>query len=174
MLNQYVLKTSIACLVISLIAGCASAPERSSPKSSSKAQLSVPAKPSSKQHTVNYHRLQAQYQHWKGTPYSMGGLNKKGIDCSGFVYVTFRDVFGMEVPRSTEGLAEEGTPVTRQQLHVGDLVFFKTGFSKHHVGIYIGDQQFIHASTSRGVMKSSLSNPYWTQHYWKSARILSN
>jgi len=104
----------------------------------------------------------------------MGGLNKYGIDCSGFVYVTFRDAFGITLPRSTEGLAREGTPIKRQSLAVGDLVFFITGRSKHHVGIYIGNKQFIHASTSNGVMKSSLSNPYWIEHYWKSSRLLEN
>jgi cell wall-associated NlpC family hydrolase len=55
---------------------------------------------------------------------------------------------------------------------VGDLVFFKTGLAKRHVGIYIGKGQFIHASTSRGVTRSRLNSPYWSKHYWKSVRVL--
>ena len=101
----------------------------------------------------------------------MGGLNRNGIDCSGFVHVTFRDVFKKDLPRSTELLAKVGKPVPTDALKVGDLVFFKTGFKDRHVGIYTGGGQFIHASKSRGVMESSLNNPYWTKHYWKATRV---
>jgi probable lipoprotein NlpC len=126
------------------------------------------------QHPEIYRKLTQHFSRWKGTPYQMGGMDKSGIDCSGFVYVTFRDALGIRVPRTTESLATYATTINRQSLKTGDLVFFITGRSKQHVGIYIGHKQFIHASTSSGVMKSSLNNPYWTKHYWKSARILNN
>ena len=174
MMYRYILKSGIACLTVSLMVGCASSPDRQSTTSQNKYHFSTPTKPYSKQHSATYHRLHAQYQRWKGTPYSLGGLNKKGIDCSGFVHVTFRDAFGLKIPRTTEALAEKGKSIPKQQLNIGDLVFFKTGIAKRHVGIYIGNQQFIHASTSRGVMKSRLTNPYWSQHYWKSTRLLAN
>lgn len=118
-------------------------------------------------------RLQHYYLSWKGVPYKSGGNDKRGIDCSGFVHQTFKNALGLVVPRSTRSLEKTGTPIQARQLSAGDLVFFKTGFAKHHVGIYVGSGQFIHASTSKGVMKSKLNSPYWSKHYWKATRVLS-
>jgi len=160
--------------VMVLMVGCASTPHQSARHSSSYTSQYSKNTSDDQQHSAIFHKLTHQYNRWKGTPYRMGGLNKRGIDCSGFVYVTFRDAFGINLPRSTEDLARKGTPVKRQSLAVGDVVFFITGRSKRHVGIYIGNKQFIHASTSNGVMKSSLNNPYWIEHYWKSSRFLEN
>src|SRR5262249_52790122 len=72
-------------------------------------------------------KLYAQYGEWKGTKYQVGGLTKGGIDCSGFVYVTYRAQFGMVLPRSTESQAELGKSLSKSELRSGDLVFFKTG-----------------------------------------------
>ncbi|MCI0504903.1 MAG: NlpC/P60 family protein [Gammaproteobacteria bacterium] len=166
------LLTVFICLTLAAMAGCAGSPKKQQATVSSytsKPQSTVQHKPG-----TTYASLNQQYNRWKGTPYELGGLNKNGIDCSGFVHVAFREAFGMQLPRSTEGLAESGRTIAKHELAVGDLVFFKTGFRKHHVGIYMGKEQFIHASTSSGVMKSSLNNPYWLQHYWKSTRLLSN
>ncbi len=116
--------------------------------------------------------LTAQLSEWKGTRYRMGGLSRSGIDCSGFVYLTFKQRFGMSVPRTTKALARHGRKVRRDRLRAGDLVFFRTGFRKRHVGIYMGDNGFIHASTSNGVMRSSLDNPYWDSNYWQARRVL--
>jgi len=115
--------------------------------------------------------LSKHYSAWKNTPYKLGGLSKTGIDCSGFVHVTFRDIFNKKTPRSTERLAKSGKAVTKKSLKFGDLVFFRTGRRQRHVGIYINNGKFIHASTSRGVMQSSLNSTYWSQHYWKAQRI---
>ena len=161
------------CITLTALVGCAGTPKQQH-SSVSNANKAKPPQHLDKQQTSVYKSLNTQYSRWKGTPYALGGLNKTGIDCSGFVHVTFRDVFGMKLPRTTEDLADTGKNITKHQLNIGDLVFFKTGFSKRHVGIYVGNQQFIHASTSKGVMKSNLTNPYWSQHYWKSTRLLSN
>ncbi|MGB5325969.1 MAG: NlpC/P60 family protein [Pseudomonadales bacterium] len=107
-------------------------------------------------------QLEAHFRQWQGTPYRFGGGNREGIDCSGFVYVTFRDVFGVAMPRTTRQLAVRGMPVSKKQLAVGDLLFFKTGQRQSHVGIYMGEGKFIHASTSRGVMASSIHSAYWS------------
>ncbi|KAA9001406.1 endopeptidase [Affinibrenneria salicis] len=117
--------------------------------------------------------LNDQLRQWRGTPYRYGGLNRRGVDCSGFVYLTYRDRFGMQLPRSTEAQTEIGTRISRDELLPGDLVFFKTGSGENglHVGIYDTDDQFIHASTSRGVMRSSLDNVYWKRAYWQARRI---
>lgn len=115
--------------------------------------------------------LHSHYQNWRGTPYRMGGTSKSGIDCSGFVQLTFAQRLGLLVPRTTELLANTGTTVSSSDLRPGDLVFFKTAFKTRHVGIYMGDQHFLHASTSRGVITSSLNNPYWQDAFWKAQRL---
>ena len=115
--------------------------------------------------------LQQQYLQLRGTPYRIGGLDRRGIDCSGFVYRTFEELYDLRLPRTTEEQVELGEKVRRERLQVADLVFFKTGWRTRHVGIYIGEGQFLHASTSRGVVISSLDNPYWKRHYWTSRRL---
>jgi cell wall-associated NlpC family hydrolase len=165
--------TIIIGLLAGLLTGCGSLPtHRQTLNTAHRAEKPVTF--SNQQQADLYKRLERQYRNWKGTPYRLGGMTRNGIDCSGFVHVAFRDGLGMRIPRTTQTLASRGYPISKKQLKVGDLVFFKTGFGKHHVGIYIGNQQFIHASTSSGVMKSRLDNPYWSDHYWKSVRLIRN
>jgi len=116
-------------------------------------------------------KLYAQYGQWKGTKYEVGGSSKKGIDCSGFVYVTFKSKLGVVLPRSTELQADAGKNVDKGHLRTGDLVFFKTGMFDRHVGIYLERGRFLHASTSLGVTISRLEEDYWRSAYWKAKRI---
>lgn len=116
-------------------------------------------------------RLYAQLREWRGVRYREGGMSKRGVDCSGFVHLTFRERLGLNIPRSTELLQKAGHRISRKALRAGDLVFFKTGISKHHVGIYVENGKFIHASSSRGVMMSNMHNVYWARHYWKAERL---
>ncbi|WP_289465655.1 NlpC/P60 family protein, partial [Klebsiella pneumoniae] len=90
----------------------------------------------------------------------LGGSTKKGIDCSAFVQRTFREQFGLELPRSTSEQQDTGKSVSRSKLRTGDLVLFRAGSTGRHVGIYIGNNQFVHASTSSGVMISNMNEPY--------------
>ena len=101
------------------------------------------------------------------------GMSRGGVDCSGFVLMTFRDKFDLQLPRETRMQAKIGTEIDKDELLPGDLVFFKTGSGESglHVGIYDTDNQFIHASTSRGVMRSSLDNVYWRKNFWQARRI---
>lgn len=115
--------------------------------------------------------LYAQFENWQGVPYQLGGLSKGGIDCSGFVYLTYKNHFGIELPRTTGQQAKTGQPVKGDVFQAGDLVFFKTGILVKHVGIYVENGEFLHASTANGVMLSRLSDPYWSSHYWKTVRI---
>ncbi len=170
-MNNRLPLTLFTCLAIAVLTGCAGTPKSTPSKASTTRSHASSAV--HKQSAV-YQRLHQQYSRWKGTPYRLGGLNKNGIDCSGFVHVTFREAFGLQLPRTTEDLADSGQRIDKRKLAVGDLVFFKTGITKRHVGIYMGDEKFIHASTSRGVMQSSLRNPYWSRNYWKSTRLLAN
>ncbi len=118
-------------------------------------------------------QLNEQLTHWRGTPYRYGGLSRGGVDCSGFVYLTFRDQFAMQLPRSTIDQTDIGTRIDKSDLLPGDLVFFKTGSGENglHVGIYDTDNTFIHASTSQGVIRSSLENVYWRKVFWQARRI---
>ena len=167
-------KIALLSFLVLFMLGCSSTPQRQSELFISKINVPAPSKPVSKTEATVYRSLNKQYKNWKGTPYELGGMNKSGIDCSGFVHVAFRDAFGMKVPRTTKALSSKGNRINVRQLKIGDLVFFKTGRTKRHVGIYVGNQHFIHASTSKGVMKSNLTNPYWQKHYWKSTRLLTN
>lgn len=127
---------------------------------------------STKQNTV-IANLQKQHQRWKGTRYRLGGTTRSGVDCSGFTQVTYRDLFGITLPRMTTDQAKVGKKVSKNSLKAGDLVFFKTGRGPNgkHVGIYVKDGQFLHASSKAGVTYSSLSNPYWAKVYWQARRM---
>ncbi|BCH44062.1 TPA: C40 family peptidase [Klebsiella quasipneumoniae] len=117
--------------------------------------------------------LNEQLRSWRGAPYRYGGMTPRGVDCSGFVVRTFRDKFALQLPRETREQAEIGTRIDKRDLLPGDLVFFKTGSGESglHVGIYDTDNQFIHASTSQGVTRSSLDNVYWNKKFWQARRI---
>jgi len=116
-------------------------------------------------------KLYAQYAQWKGTKYKLGGLNRNGIDCSGFVFITFKSKLGIVLPRTTNLQVATGKDIERNQLQAGDLVFFKTGRFFRHVGIYLEHGKFLHASTRLGVTISKLDNVYWKSKYWKAKRI---
>lgn len=116
--------------------------------------------------------LTYQYFQYEGVPYKWGGNDKGGLDCSGLVKITYQELFGLNLPRTTRKLIHEGLRVSASYLIAGDLVFFKTKPNTNHVGIYMGDGTFMHVSSSKGVMKSRLDNPYWQKHYWQSRRYL--
>ena len=122
--------------------------------------------------TVVRQALLEQHQRWAGTPYRIGGTTDRGIDCSALVRNVFRDSFDVEFPRSTQDQVHEGRPIDRQELQAGDLVFFRPPGRYNHVGIYVGNGYFLHASTSKGVIISSLDNSYWQRYYWQSRRAL--
>jgi cell wall-associated NlpC family hydrolase len=154
-------------LLFSLLVGCGGGPERTD-----SGAVYYGAERVNLANTRRVRQLlNAQLREWHGVRYREGGLSKRGVDCSGFVYLTYLQRFGIRLPRTTGGQAAIGTPVSRNQLRPGDLVFFKTAWKTRHVGIYYGNRQFIHASTSNGVMASSLDNPYWSRAYWKAVRV---
>jgi len=117
------------------------------------------------------HALLQQYKVWKHVRYQLGGDSKRGIDCSGFTQITFKSQFNIELPHNTIAQAKKGKQISKKKLQIGDLVFFKTGRNVRHVGVYLGKQEFLHASTSKGVIISKLSNAYWSHRYWKAVRI---
>ncbi len=119
-------------------------------------------------------RILEQYAGWKGVRYRLGGNTKRGIDCSAFVQTTFREQFSMNLPRSTSELRNLGKKIQRTKLRPGDLVLFRAGSTGRHVGIYLGNDKFVHASTRIGVTISSLNEDYWNKRYRDSRRVLSS
>ena len=115
---------------------------------------------------------------YEGTPYLFAGVSKKGMDCSGLVFCSFQDAFGISVPRTSDAIYSWTTKISREEMQRGDLVFFATTGDPQkvsHVGIYAGDGRFIHSASdgpSTGVIYSSLSESYWARCYFGSGRAL--
>jgi len=108
------------------------------------------------------------------TPYKYGGVTKKGIDCSAFTQQVYRKSIGVNLPRTARGQYRVGQIIGKKsKLKFGDLIYFDTqkGVYPGHVGIYIGDSLFAHASSSQGVTISSLSNSYYKSHYIGAKRV---
>ncbi|WP_154650803.1 C40 family peptidase [Reinekea blandensis] len=160
----------IAPAMLCLLSGCAGFQSldamNGSPATLTTATMTTPTSAPSK------NGLDKVYAQYRGTPYRYGGTDANGFDCSGFIKVAYNEAFGMSLPRTTEQLAVNGQPIRRDQLSVGDLVFFRTSAKQLHAGIYTGQGRFIHASTSKGVIESSLDNQYWRQRYFKARRYL--
>lgn len=112
----------------------------------------------------------AQYLH---TPYVWGGTSPRGFDCSGFVQYVFRQ-YGYNLPRTAADQAAAGKKVSKKDLKPGDLVYFASGGSIDHIGIYVGNGKFIHSSSPRsgGVIYTSLSESYYAARYAGATRIL--
>lgn len=109
-----------------------------------------------------------------GVPYVYGGDDPRGFDCSGLVRQVFRDELGLLLPRTAEDIARVAQRVTSSDLQPGDLVFFNTrGRPFSHVGIYIGDRQFVHAPASRGQVRiETLDAHYWKRRFNGARRLV--
>ncbi len=107
-----------------------------------------------------------------GVPYLWGGTTPKGFDCSGYVQYVF-NAHGISLPRTSRQQYTAGYAVSKSNLQPGDLVFFNTsGSGVSHVGLYMGDGQFIHSSSSRGVVIANLNSSYWSNLYLGARRVL--
>ena len=107
-----------------------------------------------------------------GTKYKYGGTTTSGFDCSGFTRYVFLKL-GLELPRSSKEQFHVGVKVSKEELRPGDLVFFNTsGKGVSHVGIYVGNGKFAHASTSKGVVYTSMNDKYYSQRYLGARRVM--
>lgn len=116
--------------------------------------------------------LDLAFKDWKGVPYVLGGTGYNGVDCSSFMQIVFADYFEIELPRNTREQMKEGSSVKKNKIRLGDIIFFKTGRDSYHVGVMINNEQFLHASTSSGVMISGIQERYWANAYLTTRRIL--
>jgi lipoprotein Spr len=109
---------------------------------------------------------------WLGSPYRYGQCSKDGTDCSGFTKSIYNEVFNASLARSSSSIYSQCKPVKKDKLQHGDLVFFKIGRSGiSHVGVYLGYNYFIHASTQSGVIISSLEEAYYNKYYYSGGRL---
>lgn len=161
-------KSIIAAATLFFIWGCASTPEH--PAGTEYAVI-APHPFDLRDEEAVLERLRNQYREWKSVKYKLGGRTKGGIDCSAFVHLTYLSQFGIRLPKTTAYQSKVGYRISQKRLSAGDLVFFRTGFSWRHVGIFLEDRKFLHVSTKKGVTISSLDDTYWSKKYWKSVRI---
>jgi probable lipoprotein NlpC len=112
---------------------------------------------------------------YQGTPYLVGGIDKRGFDCSGFVYRVYYEALGASLPRTAIAQYTFREPIDVSKLQPGDLLFFNTTGTISHVGIYEGEDRFVHAASDgprRGVIESSLSESYWAKTFVAAGRIV--
>ena len=111
-----------------------------------------------------------------GVPYVFGGTTPKGFDCSGFIRYVLGKV-GIDLPRTSSDQYKTGKSVSKADLQPGDLVFFEKTYNKAgvtHSGIYIGNNNFISATSSKGIKIDSLSSTYWGPKYYGAKRVIEN
>jgi len=108
---------------------------------------------------------------WYGAPYRLGGTTKKGVDCSAFSQFLFASVYGLSIPRTAKEQYNLTSRISRTQLNEGDLIFFNTRGGISHVGVYLQNNKFVHASTSGGVMISDIFDEYWAKKFVGVGRL---
>jgi len=127
-----------------------------------------------RQSAENIRNLYTDIRQYLGIRYRFGGQTPAGFDCSGFVRFMFGKVFDMQLPRSSREMSALGSKVARSELKPGDLVFFQTrGKRINHVGIFVGNDTFVHSSLSKGITRDNLSQRYYDLRFAGAVRVLN-
>ncbi|HRS53298.1 MAG TPA: NlpC/P60 family protein [Bacteroidales bacterium] len=112
---------------------------------------------------------------WLGVPYKYAGNTKNGTDCSGFTQAVYLKVYGISLYRNSYEQLKNIKPINKTNLQAGDLIFFTDSNNKvSHVGIYISDNKFIHASTQKGVIINDLNEAYYKKRFYMAGRVINN
>lgn len=123
-------------------------------------------------HDLQSNRLYAFSNDWYGTPYKYGGCDRRGVDCSCFVNILYQSVYAISLARSAAEMFKACESLKGDNINEGDLVFFKIGGNAiTHVGVYLKNRQFIHASTSRGVIVNSLDEAYYKKYFYCAGKV---
>ena len=110
---------------------------------------------------------------WMGVPHRDGGMDKRGVDCSGFTSLLARDIYNLSLPRVAAQMADRVKRKYEDELKEGDLVFFDFNGRKFtHVGVYLANNKFVHASTSKGVIISDLKDPWYYKYFSRAGSII--
>ena len=118
-------------------------------------------------------KMMREISKFMGVPYQHGGASSKGVDCSAYTMIVYKNALGRDLPRSAHTQFSQGKAISFENLKFGDLIFFNTtGESASHVGIYLGDDLFAHASVSLGVTISSLQSSYYKKRYEGARRVI--
>jgi len=125
--------------------------------------------------TASELELYYQMYEWLGTRYRFGGETKRGIDCSGFTGIVYEKAYKRVLPRDSRSMYKMTNPVPRSEMKEGDLLFFRIRRGQvSHVGIYLGNNKFVHASTTQGVIVSDLREDYYRRYFYKAGRLKSS
>lgn len=110
--------------------------------------------------------------HWYGTPYKYGGQSTSGVDCSGFVNSLYNQVYQKTIPRTTQEISNQSKSISKNALSEGDIVIFDIEGKKHsHVGVYLQNGHFVHASSSKGVIISNLNSKYYMESFNRGGKL---
>lgn len=166
------LRFLLLCVLILLLVGCSST-RRLERKLHREVYESIGVEEEPKDNFLLY----SEVSRWLNTPHVEGGLSSRGIDCSGLVYVIYKSVYGKTLERNSVSMLKKNCRKIRQsQLREGDLVFFSTArkgrSNVNHVGVYLKENKFVHTSTSRGVMISSLNEDYFNKNWVCGGRVI--
>lgn len=108
---------------------------------------------------------------WIGVPYRNRGMDKKGVDCSGFTSLLTKDIYNKQLPRTARSMAEDVKRKFEKDLKEGDLVFDFDGQKFSHVGVYLQNNKFVHASTSKGVIISDLKDQWYYKYFSRAGSV---
>lgn len=173
------MKLTLIAAALVLFAGCQPAVRYSPEPEKLRAESVTREKASDERHlteetgSIDESRMEKIIDSYLGTSYRRGGYGRLGVDCSGLVYAVYRDYDEMHLPPNTRKLFSGLKRIDYRDLSYGDLVFFNlNGKLASHVGIYVGDGRFVHASESQGVVISSLSEKYYRETFVGARRVI--
>lgn len=168
MLKKSVTHLFIVSVATVILTACGSSKSTGSTGSYKPTELSWPSKSETAAMAPQSQALLSAAHEWLGVPYRYGGNDRKGVDCSGLVLQVYKDALGIKLPRNSREQHDYCTAIAKGSLIPGDLIFFATGKDKKrvsHVGIFIGDNLMIHASSSKGVILSNINSQYYSRTY---------